>query len=448
MRSYSQKRKNKIIIGTLCGVMLLMVVGYAAFNSVLEIKGISSISSNWNIKITSITSNVLNGSASNASEPTGVGTLTATFETDLVSPGDSMEYTITVTNSGTLNANLEKITMSNPDNEYVTFTASINGETINTGENTTFTDTTKTLNAGESKDIKVVVTFKDVTINKMEPISSNLTLTLDYAQNDGSGGGTSTTNTLNLKGVDVEIAETGDGLYADEYESGRYFYRGINPNNYINFNGELWRILSVESDGTLKIMKKDGIGSMLWDKTGGKNGDNSWERPADLNIYLNDDTEGIDSYYNSLSTNAKGLIQLHNFGVGKVRIGNTDLAAQIQSENGTIWNGKIGLMTASEYLRANTNTEQCGNYNLNNANYNTCRTTNYIVPSSGYLWTISPDITAPPTYRVFYVDNLGRIKYYGTTNESPGVLPVLYLVPNIQLDGEGTSDNPYTIVTE
>lgn len=42
----------------------------------------------------------------------------------------------------------------------------------------------------------------------------------------------------------------GDGLYKDVYESGRYIYKGVNPNNYITFNGEEagWRIISLESD--------------------------------------------------------------------------------------------------------------------------------------------------------------------------------------------------------
>ena len=55
--------------------------------------------------------------------------------------------------------------------------------------------------------------------------------------------------------------DSGDGLYADEYEPGRYVYKGANPNNYITFNNEPWRIISVESDGTLKLIKKGSIGN-------------------------------------------------------------------------------------------------------------------------------------------------------------------------------------------
>ena len=50
----SERKKRNIIIGCLCGVLLLMVVGYAAFSSVLNIKGTSNINSNWSVLITNI----------------------------------------------------------------------------------------------------------------------------------------------------------------------------------------------------------------------------------------------------------------------------------------------------------------------------------------------------------------------------------------------------------
>ena len=49
---------------------------------------------------------------------------------------------------------------------------------------------------------------------------------------------------------DVDIVNSGDGLYADEYEEGKYTYKGANPNNYVTFNNEEagWRIISINSD--------------------------------------------------------------------------------------------------------------------------------------------------------------------------------------------------------
>ena len=45
-----------------------------------------------------------------------------------------------------------------------------------------------------------------------------------------------------------------NGLYADPVETGKYTYRGYNPNNYLKIGDEMWRIISIESDGALKII--------------------------------------------------------------------------------------------------------------------------------------------------------------------------------------------------
>ena len=264
------------------------------------------------------------------------------------------------------------------------------------------------------------------------------------------------------------VVTSGDGLYVDNYVEGRYVYKGANPNNYITFNNELWRILSIENDGTIKIIKASNIGDRVFDSIGYRDdtsngtggtycalssyGCNAWAtnnnfsngsqsgtvlKEASLNTYLNND------YYNTLNSESQNLIQTHTWGVGAVTSDNTDLAAQIASENGTTWSGNIGLISVSEYLRANTNTQQCGNFNLNNTNYSTCKTTNFIVPTSGYIWTISP--RADYASRMFYVSSSGYVGYYSAGSENYGVLPALYLKSDITLSGKGTEEEPYTI---
>ena len=163
------------------------------------------------------------------------------------------------------------------------------------------------------------------------------------------------------------VVTTGDGLYKDEYENGRYFYKGINPNNYITFNNETWRIISVENDGTIKIMRNEIIGNQVWDA--GKV--NDWET-SDIKTYLND------TYLPTITTNQDKIVS-HTWSIGAVTDGNSDLAGQIADENGTQSQSvSIGMITVSEYLRANTNTEECGNFILNNTNKATCKTTNWM----------------------------------------------------------------------
>ena len=120
------------------------------------------------------------------------------------------------------------------------------------------------------------------------------------------------------------------------------------------------------------------------------------------------------------------------------------------NENGTqSQSSSVGTITASEYLRANTNKEQCENMSINNTNRTTCLTTNWmhnIVPSGDYLWTISPGTSSSRS--VFNVDgvsiNAGRLDYFSAGN-SDDVSPVLYLTSDITLTGDGSSGNPYVI---
>jgi len=421
----NETKKRNIIIGSLCAVLLLMVVGYAAFQSVLKIKGTSSISSNWDIKITSITEGTKTGSATTTVDESGnkkisgVGTLTASVEADLVSPGDSIEYDITVTNSGSLNAKLEKITLSESNNPAIKF------ETSGLTEGDTLTAN------GGTATLKLKITYDSTVTTQPENTTGTISVTLDYVQADENGTVTPSEPTAADKLIETTVT-TGDGLYQDEYEEGRYIYKGSNPNNYITFNNETWRILSVENDGTLKIMKKDSIGTRVWDSSNS----NNWTRPSTLNSYLNK------TYYNSLNSDAQALIQTHTWGIGPVTWNNTDLAGQIQSENGTTWTGNIGLMSVSEFLRSNTNIEQCGNLSLGMYNSRTCKLTNYIVPAVGYLWTISSNSAF--TNRTFLVYT-SYIEHLAANFDMSGVLPTLYLTPNITLSGSGTQLDPYTI---
>ena len=53
----------------------------------------------------------------------------------------------------------------------------------------------------------------------------------------------------------TKATSSGNGLYKDIYQNNRYVYKGINPNNYLKLNNVLYRIVAIEPDGTLKIIK-------------------------------------------------------------------------------------------------------------------------------------------------------------------------------------------------
>lgn len=229
-----------------------------------------------------------------------------------------------------------------------------------------------------------------------------------------------------------------NGLEKDPYEC-RYFFTGANPNNYVSFNGETagWRIISIECDGTIKIIRNESIGHIVWDSSNS----NNWARPASLNTYLNS------TYYSSLSSAAQSQIIASDYSIGAVTNGNNDLADQVNAENSTTWNGKIALPTLSEYLRTNSNSN-CKTFSTNNRYYSTCRNTTWMYTSNiSYWWTLSPHPGNNSSY-VFSVINNGSSYniYYHQVNFSYTVVrPALYLNSNVKLSGSGTQSDPYVV---
>ena len=242
----------------------------------------------------------------------------------------------------------------------------------------------------------------------------------------------------------VNTVTSGDGLYKDEYEDGRYFYRGTNPNNYITFNNETagWRIVSLEADGTIKILKNESIDVRAWNSTR----NNNWARPATLNTYLNED------YYNdSLNETAKSQIVAKDWSIGAVTYQNNDLKDQINDENVIKWNGKVALATASEYIRSNSNKSKCATFSLNNGNYSMCKNTTWMYNNVDWWLLSADDGSLGYSNCSFNVFSRG-IGYTEVTNgagssATPGyaVRPAVYLSSSVKLSGKGTLSEPYTI---
>ncbi|MEI3508249.1 MAG: InlB B-repeat-containing protein [Bacilli bacterium] len=149
-----------------------MTVGYAAFQTNLNIKGTSKISSNWDIRITNVTSGNKTGNAENAKTPTWTN-LTASMEANLYEKGDAMEYEVTVENKGTFDAKLEDIITnikSNNEAIKINFSGYTKGEKL-------YKNTTKTVN--------VKIEYNKDYEGTPPTNSSEVEITLDYGQAEG-----------------------------------------------------------------------------------------------------------------------------------------------------------------------------------------------------------------------------------------------------------------------
>ena len=185
------KKKRNIIIFSLVGILVCMIVAYATLSTNLKTTGTSEITSSWDIKITNVTQGVATGDAENAKTPTHDG-LTATMEANLYSKGDAMEYDVTITNNGTLDAKLDDIITNtqnaNSEAVIITFTGYKKGEVLES-------KTSKVVHVkieynpnynGDETSSEVDIVFDFVQDNKDPDNPQTYMLTFDYQTNGGS----------------------------------------------------------------------------------------------------------------------------------------------------------------------------------------------------------------------------------------------------------------------
>ena len=282
-------------------------------------------------------------------------------------------------------------------------------------------------------------------------------------------------------------------LKFDNTEDKNLRYVGANPNNYVTFNNELWRIIGVFNNidnggGTketrIKIIRDEPIGSYSWDNkpsgTGSSTstyGSNDWSDSI-LKEVLNNGpywnrtsgncpsggggvTTSCDFSTNGLTEEAKTMISdaVWNLGgASSYSSSSNGLAShwysyergtKVYSGRPTEWTGKIGLMYPSDYGYATsggstTDREACLNKELYNWNSSSeCYNNDWLYNSSNTQWTLTPD--AYTSSYASFVNSNGHM-YSTSTSASYGVSPALYLNSNIKItSGEGTESNPFNL---
>ena len=257
----------------------------------------------------------------------------------------------------------------------------------------------------------------------------------------------SKSNVVN-NGINYQYA-TSVGMMKDVGGNIRYY--GADPNNYVSFNDELWRIIGIFNDiddGTgkietrVKIARSESIGDYAWDS----NFKNEWST-ATLNTYLNGD------YLNSLSPETKGMI-----GSAKWNLGGSstyqglyandyytlERGTTVYSGHSTEWTGKIALIYPSDYMYAG-DLSKCSldGYNWDGDTTN-CRDTSWLRNTSTAQWTITPN--ASNSHRVFNVNNTGDVGSNYDVYNALASRPVLFLKSDVQITGgDGSQNNPFTL---
>lgn len=237
---------------------------------------------------------------------------------------------------------------------------------------------------------------------------------------------------LSQKIIDSGIVNSGDGLYQI---NDTYIYRGEYPNNYVKFDDNIWRIISVNSNGSIKmILTERKIEKNVWDDRYNSSRDSyvgiNDFRVSRLLEYLNELYEN-NTY---VSKKNKDLLVKHDWCIGKISeedtsISSLNLCSDIYSDL------YIGVVQVDDILTPSID-PNCNNlYDIECTNYNYFFTIN-----TGWTLNASSD----RSYVVFN-SNGGAISHKNASVDSY-IRPVINVNSNILYkNGNGTFDDPYVI---
>ena len=283
----------------------------------------------------------------------------------------------------------------------------------------------------------------------------------------------------------------GEGLKIDNTSDQNIRYHGSNPNNYVSFNNELWRIIGVFGDN-VKLVRKDSLGELSWDSSESSVnngwGVNEWSQSA-LKNYLNTMYYGGTSVTcyngqnnqtttcptNTLDNNAKTLIDNYTWNTGAVETTKkADTLALYNAERGSVngkicssgtgcndtvtrtttWTGYVGLPYPTDYSYASSESVcetnmNAGNINIQKQIYNmTCKKNNWMHHGSTMQegsWTLSTVAHPNRAFGIWFIYGGGLV---GDERASLPlmVFPSVYLKNKVKIEsGNGTSSNPYIL---
>ena len=299
---------------------------------------------------------------------------------------------------------------------------------------------------------------------------------------------------------DDEEKRTANGLKKDNTVDENIRYEGANPNNYVKFNNELWRIIGVFVDN-IKLVRSEQLGKLSWDSSGSTinngYGINEWSQ-ADLKEYLNTMYYGGTSVtcyggsknatttcpIGSLNVAAKSMIKNYIWNTGAINVSDTNIVnlttyayntvafynAERGSVNGkicpsgnycndtvertTLWQGYVALPYITDWAYASSETACITNMNdgydaaNNNFDNMTCRKNNWMHYGSTMnegVWMLAPFALYDNAGSVWGFFSVG-IALRTDASDARSVFPSVYLNSDVKItSGSGSSSDPYIL---
>lgn len=192
----NDKKFRALAIAAICVAIVGVSVAYAALSASLSISGVGTVdtASSWKVYFSDVSSATATGGAKVTTAPALKASSTTNVEwaATFSAPGDSVSFTVTLKNEGSIDAVLTAINnaVNGDAAENFTHEITIGSTSIPAGE--TLPVTNRLLNSDDTKVINVKVTFdKDAKLNadqlaNLNTKTANFTLSLSFGQASSS----------------------------------------------------------------------------------------------------------------------------------------------------------------------------------------------------------------------------------------------------------------------
>lgn len=239
------------------------------------------------------------------------------------------------------------------------------------------------------------------------------------------------------------IVTSGSGLYKDNNE---YYFKGEVTNNYIKLGeiekyskkvDNLWRIISIKADNTIKIKSLNNTGTLyVWDDRYNEQkrtnyGYNDFEvsRIKDTLKSLEKDDVLMEAKY-------KSKLVKKNICVGKRRDNDEDITGILECSVMSNDMYMFGLISPYEHMKASLDA------NCNSTISRSCSNYNYLASNKNSEWTLTA--FEDNNYQVYSYD--GSVFTLSTAYNRKNIYPTAFLdTKTFYVSGTGTYSDPYII---
>jgi len=236
----------------------------------------------------------------------------------------------------------------------------------------------------------------------------------------------------------VDISTTNEGLIEDVDDYGlTYYFRGNVTNNYVKFADNIWRIVRINGDGTVKLILDEALSELSSYNSTIENSENYEEVDVTqkLNNYYESNLKSNENYIANTkfckengSTSAKDNKTYNSY----TRL----ITNNIPSFNclGETYRTRIGLITVDEVAFAGAN------FKDDNKEYYL-----YNEKIEDIWWTANLAKTKDNSFYPFSVTKDGKITDSNSGTLYRNIRPVINIIKKVTVKGVGTIDDPYII---